>query len=150
RKLFMLFWPRELRGRIWIRNVLDPVNRKACSLLRRGGRRRVELSEANEREMAKGRHRPAFKQAHLIRAALEPMREALPRKLGAPAKLVGDRLKQVLEHAARSRIGTDPVEQNDFTSRLEDARELIECNLWMGHRVDDILRHHDIERGIRK
>src|SRR5262249_29141093 len=100
--------------------------------------------------MAKRWHGPSLDQAHPVWSALDPLCEPLPRKLGAPTELVGDGLKQVFEDAARSRVGTHPVEQDDLPARLEDTRKLIERYLGMGHGVDDVLRHHDIERSIGK
>src|SRR5262249_6977816 len=100
--------------------------------------------------MAKRRHGPSLDQAHLVWSALGPLREPLPRKLGAPAELVVDGLRPALKHAARSSVGAHPVEQDDLPARLEDTRKLIERYLGMGHGVDDVLRHHDIERSIGK
>src|SRR5215475_2674740 len=98
--------------------------------------------------MAKRWHGPSLDQVHLVWGALDPLREPLPRKLGAPAELVGNGLKQVFEHAARPRVGPHPVEQDDLSTRLEDTGKLIERNLRMRHGVDNVLRHHDIERSI--
>src|SRR5215467_3463949 len=100
--------------------------------------------------MAKRRHGSSLDQMHLVWGALDPLREPIPRKLRAPAELIGDGLKQVFEYAARSSVGTHPVKQDDLPARLENSCKLIERNLRMGYGVDDVLRHHHIKRSIRE
>ena len=62
----------------------------------------TELAEADEREMAERRHRPALDEIGR-RRALGPALETRPRKLGPPAQPLRDRLEHMLERACASR-----------------------------------------------
>ena len=42
------------------------------------------------------------------------------------------------------------VDQNDLAASLGDTGNLIERGLGIGHRRDDVLRHHDVEKSIGK
>jgi hypothetical protein len=94
-------------------------------------------------------HRPALDQVHAI-LARGPLGESRPRELGAPAELARDRLEPVLDGPPQARFRADAADQDDLAAGLEHARELVERRLRIGNRGDHILRHHDVERVVRK
>ena len=67
-----------------------------------------------------------------------------------PAEPARDRRKPLLEQAARARFGADVVDQHDLAARLEYAGELVERCFRIGHRGDDVLRHHHVEEIVRQ
>ncbi len=107
------------------------------------------LAEADQREVAERRHRRAFDQFH-AQGPLHPVRITRPCELAAPAEAVDDRRQQMFDHLAKSAVGADPAQQDDLAAGLEHPDELVERRLGIGDRRDDILRHHDIERALRK
>ena len=53
--------------------------------------------------------------------------------------------KHCSNSAARAAFRADMIDQHDLAARLEHARKLVERRFRVGHRGDDILRHHDVE-----
>ena len=49
-----------------------------------------------------------------------------------------------------SRVGADVIDQDQLASWFEHADEIVQRGFGIRHRGDDILRHHRIEKRIRK
>src|SRR5215469_8126022 len=103
--------------------------------------------EADQREMSERRHRAAFEQAHAT-VTLGPSRQTLPAEFRPPAESPRYRGKALLEDAARPGLGAEMVDEDDLAARLGHARKLVERRLGVGHRGDDVLRHHRVEESV--
>ena len=50
----------------------------------------------------------------------------------------------------RPALGAEMVDQDDLAARPRDARELVQRAFRIGHRGDDVLREHRVERAVRE
>src|SRR5215467_5813225 len=98
--------------------------------------------------MAERLHRPPFQQA--ISGAPGPSIKPCKRKFQSPAEMADQGSKAALVDASQPGLGTEVVDQNNLTSRLNHAGELVEGRLWIRHRRDHELRHHRVEECVRK
>ena len=79
-----------------------------------------------------------------------PIDQPRPRKFRPPAEPPRQRRERQFEDAARAAFGADVIDQDEFAAGLQHADEIIERAFRIGHRGDDILRHHGVERRIRR
>lgn len=74
-----------------------------------------------------------------------PVDEAGPREFRAPAQAAGKRRERELGEFAKTLFRADVVDEDQLAAGLQDAHELVERALGIGHGGDDILRDHRVE-----
>jgi len=99
--------------------------------------------------MSHRRHRAALHQCHAAMFG-RPVHQPRPWKFRPPAEPARQWRKAHLEDFAWTAFRADVVDQNEFTARLQHTHEIIERRFGIGHRGNDVLRHHRIERTVRK
>src|SRR4051794_2358826 len=99
--------------------------------------------------MPERRHGTALDKANTRRTRL-PSRKPLPREFRPPAEPTRKRCERLLAEFSQAILRADVVYQNNLATRLQHARELIECRLRVRHRGDDVLGYDHVERVVRK
>ena len=106
--------------------------------------------EPDQREMPERRHRRGARSRARRRAA-RPMRAAAPSGIPAASRAGAPPARSPARTARRSPASAPMmIDQDDLAAGLEHARELVERRLRVGHRGDDVLRHHHVEGGVGK
>ena len=77
-----------------------------------------------------------------------PLHQPVPAEFRPPAEAPRQRCEPLLEGAPQPRLGAEVIDQDDLAARPRDARELVERRFRVGHRGDDVLRHHGVEEGV--
>ena len=107
------------------------------------------LAEADQREMAERRHRPALDEVGRRRAPAQRSKRSQGNLDRQPSRCaIG---WNMCSSALREPpVGADAVDDHQLSARPQHAQELVERDLGMGHRVDDVLGDDDIEGAVRR
>src|SRR6185437_15023192 len=114
---------------------------KAGSASGRTGPQASGLAIPDQREMPHRRHRTPLGQADAAMAG-RPVDQPRPRKFRPPAEPPRQWRERQFEQPARAAFGADVIDQDQLAAGLQHANKIIERALGIGHRGDDILRHH--------
>jgi hypothetical protein len=99
--------------------------------------------------MAEWRHPPAFDEPDIV-APLRPPREQFPGKFRSPPEPTDDGLQQSLDHTPQARLCSNPTDEYHLAAGPEHTRTLVERRLRVRNSRYHVIRHDDVESGIRK
>src|SRR5215469_1452708 len=99
--------------------------------------------------MIEGRHRPPLDKVD-VGSLRDPIGEALPREIEAPAEPAGNRSQRFFDLAPQARLGTNAIGEDNLSTWLDHASEFVERRFWVRTGRYHIGCDDDVKRIIRK